>query len=106
MTAVPPQRSGPDTDSVPITLARLEGKVDVALAQHGAKLADHDEDLRDHETRMRALEARPVVPQTVDERLKAVETKSTVSWKQLWSVVGAVGGLLTALQPYLHSLHP
>lgn len=92
MTTVPPPRVGLDTDSVPVTLARLEGKVDVALAQHGAAIASHEREIADHETRIRAVEAKP-----------------TVSPKTLWSAIVGAAGVLAAVAPFLerlYALHP
>lgn len=102
---VPTQRdaAGPDT-AVQVILARLEGKVDAALARQTAQLEGHDREIADHETRIRTVEAK--VPENAQERLQAVESRSAVSWKQLWSVVGGIAAVMTALQPYLNSLHP
>lgn len=91
-TVVPPPRTGPDTDSVPVMIARLEGKVDVALAQHGATISIHDADIADHETRLRVVEA-----------------KSTVSARQLWGAVCSAAGLIALAAPFLerlYALHP
>lgn len=63
--------------SLLIAFTRLEGKVDVALAQHGADLKAHADDLADHEARLRVLEATP-----------------TVSPKTLWTVVVSASGLI------------
>ena len=93
MTAtVPGPRSGPDTDSVPVMLARLEGKVDVALAQQGAKLDGHAAEIADHESRLRAVEAKP-----------------TVSPRTLWTVIGSVIAAFATISPLLerlYALHP
>lgn len=111
MTGVPTQRDGahgPDTNErLAVTLARLEGKVDVALAQHGASIAAHDREIIDHETRIRAVEAK--VPDRLNDRLQAVEGRSTVTWKQLWAAVGSAAAAIAALSPLLerlYSLHP
>lgn len=42
-----------------VTLARLEAKVDVAIARQGAQIEAHDADIDDHEARIRALENQP-----------------------------------------------
>ena len=52
------------TDSSPTWAIRLEAKVDVALAQHGARLDNHTADLADHETRIREVEQRKTVSPT------------------------------------------
>ena len=66
-----------------IAFTRMEAKVDIALAQHGAKLDEIVKDVTDHETRVRVIEGR-----------------STVTPMGLWSaVLGAITafGLLTTL---------
>lgn len=88
MSTVPSPRIGPDTDSVPVTLARLEGKVDAALAQQGVTIAGHAVDIADHETRLRAVEAKP-----------------TVSPRTLWSVVVGAVGVLATISPLLERLY-
>lgn len=91
MTAVPQPRTEP-TDSVQVTLARLEGKVDVAIAQQGAAIANQATTIADHETRIRTVEAKP-----------------TVSPRALWSGVCGSAGLLAVILPLierLYSLHP
>lgn len=110
MNGVPTQRDGtPDgtNERLAVTLARLEGKVDVALAQHGASIAAHDREIIDHETRLRAVEGK--VPERAEDRLRAVEGRSSVSWKQLWAAVASVAALIAGLSPLLerlYSLHP
>lgn len=94
--SVPAPRAGtpdnPESSSVPVMFARLEAKLDVALAQQGAAIDDHDKAIDDHETRLRLVEARP-----------------TVSPRALWSAVAGAAGLFAALSPLLerlYSLHP
>jgi len=41
-------------ESIPVTLARLEGKLDAALATHTATLAEHGRRLDVHDTRLNA----------------------------------------------------
>lgn len=73
---------------VQLFLARLEAKLDVALAQHGAKLDEHSRDLADHEQRLRVQEAKP-----------------TVSPRALWTfALGAVGAL-GALVPLISHVY-
>lgn len=88
-------------ESVPVEspawAIRLEAKVDVALAQHGARLDNHANDLRDHEARLRTQEAReyvtPFVAQDHETRIREVESRKTVSPQALWTVVlGGVTG--------------
>lgn len=61
---------------VQVGFARLEAKLDVALAQHGAKLDEHGRRIADTEERLRAVEARPVV-----------------SPRSVWAAVATLGGL-------------
>lgn len=70
-----------------IAFTRLEGKVDVALAQHGADIAMHGRDISDHETRLRAL-----------------ENTSTVSPRTLWTVVASAAGLVLAAAPVVEKI--
>lgn len=86
--SVPTQRSPEAADSVPVTLARLEGKVDAALAQQGVTIAGHAADIADHETRLRAVEVKP-----------------TVSPRQLWTVIGSAVAVFATLSPLLERLY-
>lgn len=79
-----PTRS--ETDLL-IAFTRLEGKVDVALAQHGADLALHGRELKDHEDRLRRLELTP-----------------TVTPRTLWTVIASAAGLVLAAGPLLGRL--
>lgn len=61
-----------------VALTRMEAKVDVALAQHGAKIDSLTADGQDHEVRLRAIESRP-----------------TVTPGGLWAaVLGGIGGFV------------
>lgn len=70
-----------------IALTRLEAKVDVVLAQHGADLRAHGQDLADHEARLRTLEATP-----------------TVSPKTLWAVTSTALTLILGVAVFLVSV--
>lgn len=70
--------------AVLVALTRMEAKVDIALAQHGAEIKTQGETVVDHETRLRALEA-----------------KSTVSPRALWTTVASAVGLIMATAPFL-----
>lgn len=63
-----------------IALTRLEAKVDVVLAQHGADLRAHGQDLADHEARLRVIEQKP-----------------TVSPRVLWTVTASAITLICAV---------
>ncbi|URQ05010.1 membrane protein [Arthrobacter phage Iter] len=70
-----------------IAFTRLEGKVDVALAQHGADIAVHGKEIQDHEARIRALESTP-----------------TVSPRTLWTTVASAAGLAIAAFPLIQQI--
>jgi hypothetical protein len=68
------------SDPVVAAIARLEGKVDVALALHGADIRELRSDSADHEARIRSLE------------------------RKVWIAAGfaaAVGGVIGNLAPSL-----
>lgn len=48
-------------ETLRVMLARLEGKVDAALAVQGARVEEHAVDLKDHEARLRVVESKPTV---------------------------------------------
>lgn len=94
--------TGPDNSEVLVAIARLDGKLDLALAETAAlKAADAD-----HEVRIRTIESKPIPDEETDKRLKAVEERRTVSPAQLWagmlSVLGGVGLLLTIAEKLPH----
>ncbi|WGH21095.1 membrane protein [Arthrobacter phage Cassia] len=70
-----------------IAFTRLEGKVDVALAQHGADIAVHGKEIQDHEARLRTLESTP-----------------TVSPRTLWTTVASAAGLMVAAYPIIQQI--
>lgn len=76
-----------DTTQVLVAIARIEGKVDQALAG-----------MADHEERIRVVEMRPVPDTETEKRLKMLEdaSKAAITLKQLWWGLGSVAGLLTA----------
>lgn len=95
-----------------LILARLEGKVDVALAQQSAILAEHSRRLDDHEPRLRAVESRPEVPEAVDVRLRALdarlretESRPTVSPAKAMTGAGVIAGIVAAASPFLDRLY-
>ncbi|TDC33468.1 hypothetical protein, partial [Micromonospora sp. KC213] len=95
-TTITTTAEGPPPDgtaSMLIILARLEGKLDVVAAQHGAKLDEHSRRLADVEFRLRAEEARPATAPEVDARLRAVESRPVVTPRAVWAAVGTVGAL-------------
>lgn len=83
-----------DNSEVLVAIARLDGKLDLALAETAAlKAADAD-----HEVRIRSIEAKPVPDEDTDKRLKTLEERRTVSPGQLWTgLLGVAGLILTVL---------
>ncbi|OZV74760.1 hypothetical protein CA850_29730 [Micromonospora echinospora] len=94
MTASPDGMPSDGTASMLIILARLEGKVDVVTAQHGAQLGEHARRLDDVELRLRAQESRPPTPPETDARLRAVESRPVVTPRAMWAGVGTLGALI------------
>ena len=87
--------------SVLVAFARLEGKVDDVLTRHDARLETLEEARTDHEARLRSVEARPTVPPVVEERLRALEDRRTVSPQALWLAVTSGPPVGRALQTLL-----
>lgn len=73
--------TAPTEASLLIALTRMETKVDVVIAQHGAQLSDH-------ESRVRALEA-----------------LDNVSFKQLWGAFAGAVAVAAAVVGILSSTH-
>ena len=92
--------NAPDA-AVLVAITRMEAKVDVALAQHGADIKSQGRDLEDHEARIRLLEARPVSGDDHEARLRKLEGTPTVSPRTLWTTVASIGGLALAAVPFL-----
>jgi hypothetical protein len=86
--------TGGDNTEVLVAVARIEGKIDLTLAETAAlKAADAD-----HESRLRIIEATPVPDKKTADRLDALEDRRTVSPAQLWfGLVGVSGLVLTVL---------
>lgn len=87
MSATPDLIPVPDTGTA-VTLARMEAKIDVVLAQHETKIEQHADDLRDHEVRLRSLEGRP-----------------TVSPRVLWATIASVIAALGTAAPVISRLY-
>lgn len=81
---IPAEDKNPEGTTLLIAVTRLEAKLDVALAQHGAKLETHDAKLEDHEKRLRVQEARP-----------------SVSPRVLWTTISGALGLILASTPFI-----
>lgn len=84
---------------MPAWAIRLEGKVDLVVAQQAQRLDNHESDLKDHEVRLRGLEA--TQPESARERIRSLEERKTVSPAQLWTAIAsgltAIGGASAAI---------
>lgn len=96
-------------EDVPGWAVRLEAKLDVALAQHGARLDEHTRDLSEIATRIDKIEDRPTVtPDAIldhESRLRAVERARTVSPAQLGGALLATLGTVAALSPLVERFY-
>lgn len=88
-----------------IVMARVEAKIDVSIAQHGAKLEQHGQQIGELVARVERIEDRPVAtPEAIldhEARIRTVERTPTVSPRQLGATVVAVLASLGALSPFL-----
>ena len=84
---VPPPDDGGSV-SVLVAIARLEGKVDAALAQQAARVDEHSRRLEDTEGRLRLLESTP-----------------TVTPRAMWTALGTLAAIVAALTPFLSRLY-
>ena len=74
--------------AVLVAFARLEGKVELALAEL-AILKGTD---ADHENRLRQIEQQTIPDSVTDKRIRALEDRRTISPGQLWfGLVGVLG---------------
>lgn len=89
-------------EAMPSWAIRLEGKVDLVVAQQAQRLDDHGEDLKDHENRLRGIERD--MPHDAHARLRAVEERKTVSPLQLWTVSASAVTAAAALIALLTKL--
>lgn len=89
----PPGGDGATT--VLIMLARVEGKLDVVAAQHGAQLTEHARRLDD--------QARQVGE--VDDRVRALEIRPTVTPAKMLAAVGTATAVVAAVSPFLDKLY-
>lgn len=104
MTTPPmtPPLAGDSDSDIRVIMTRLEAKVDVVLAQHGAKLENHDNEIRE-------LKARPVVTreeyQDHETRIRDLTLRPYVSPKVLAGVVFGIFGAIGAVAPFLDRLY-
>lgn len=78
-----------DETSIQVTLARLEGKLDVSLATHGSEINQLKEDNNDKEKRLRVIEAR-----------------STISVGQLWAGLLGTVTVASGVAAFIRSFWP
>lgn len=106
--------NAPDA-AVLVALTRMEAKVDIALAQHGAEIKAQGETVTDHEARLRTLDTASSETKSVvksqgealtdhETRLRAQESKPTVSPRALWTTVTSAAGFAVALVTVLDRL--
>lgn len=92
--------------SLLVAFTRLEGKVDVALTQHGADIKSLTAVSADHEARLRAQEARPSASPEHEERIRALEARPTVSPKALWGAITSAGAFVLVILSILDRILP
>lgn len=81
-----------DVPDAPNWAVRLEAKVDIVIASHGADISDLKAASTDHEQRLRWLR----------DKFAELESRPHVSPRVLWSVVASAAGLLiSAIAVYL-----
>lgn len=88
-----------------VAFARLEGKVDLTLAEITA-LKGTD---ADHEHRLRNIEAAPIPDPDTESRIRRLEDRRTISPGQLWAgllgvvtVIGGAAATINAISGLLH----
>ena len=102
------ERRAADT-ATHVMLARLESKIDVALAQHGAELKGNTEKIARLEATVDKIEDRPVAsPEGIvdhEHRLRVLESQTYISRRELGAwIVGTITILATA-NPFLERLY-
>lgn len=103
--------STPQTEgtAIQVMFARLEAKLDVALAQHGAKLEQHGQEIAELRATVRKVEDRPVAsPDGMvdhEQRLRQIEATPTVSPRALWTALASGAGVIAALSPFIQKLY-
>lgn len=91
---------------VAVAFARIEAKIDVALAQHGAKLEQHGSEIaglrEDHKAGLLRHDADV---RELETRVSLIERTPTVSPRTLGAVVVGAAGVLGALFPFMEKLY-
>ena len=97
-----------DTGDLRIAIARLEAKLDVALAQHGAAIEEHTRAITELQASVRRIQDRPIAtPDAVidhEQRLRVVEARPTVSPRSVWSAIGVLAAVIATLTPLINML--
>lgn len=88
------------TTAALVAIARVEGKIDAYAARTG--VLENRVDEMDARLRTAASEADL---DAVDDRLRAIETRSVVTPTQLWSAAGVIAAAVTAVSPFLTRLY-
>lgn len=86
---------GDGLTTVLIALARMEGKLDAIAAQHSAKLDEHTRQITDNGRRV----------DDVDDRVRALEIRPTVTPGKMLAAVGTATAVLAAASPFLDKLY-
>ena len=101
-----PDEAADDRAEIRVQLARFEAKLDVAIAQHGAKLDEHDRAIADLRDERKAVVSRlDAQDGALDSRVRELEKMPTVTQKQLAAVAAGVVGVVGALSPLLERLY-
>lgn len=107
----PAALTGPaaNESDIRVMLARFEAKLDVALAQHGAKIEQHGQEIGELRSRVSRMEDLPrATPEGMldhEQRLRQIEKTPVVSPRQLGVTVFGVLGAIGAVAPFLDRLY-
>lgn len=95
-----------DQTEIRVTLARFEAKLDVALAQHGAKLDAHDREIANLREERKEIVAN--VKAELDEhgrRILSLERTPNVTPKSLMVAMGSTVAILGGFVTFLDRLY-
>lgn len=99
MSPIEVQANVTSGDDSPAWAIRLEAKVDVALAQQGARLMAMETHIATIDRDVQVIQN--LIPEDAKARLREVESRRTISAQQLWTAVvsgvGLIGAASTAL---------
>ena len=94
MTPIEVQANVTSGDDSPAWAIRLEAKVDVALAQQGARLMAMETHIAALDRDVQTVQS--LIPEDAKARLREVENRKTISAQQLWTAVVSGVGLIGA----------